>query len=53
MLFPSEGDKSPAESMTRYYISLAELSAKKLAETARQHWYVEKKIGLVFGCRTS
>jgi predicted transposase YbfD/YdcC len=27
--------------MIRYYISSANLSAKKLAEAARQHWYIE------------
>jgi predicted transposase YbfD/YdcC len=30
--------------MIRYYISSAELSAKKLAEAARQHWYIENKL---------
>jgi predicted transposase YbfD/YdcC len=28
----------------RYYISSAELSAKKLAEAARQHGYIENKL---------
>jgi predicted transposase YbfD/YdcC len=42
--FRSEGDKVPTESMIRYYISSAELSVKKLAEAARQHWYVENKL---------
>ncbi len=30
--------------MIRYYISSAELSAKKLAEADRQHWYIENKL---------
>jgi predicted transposase YbfD/YdcC len=30
--------------MIRYYISSAELSAKKLAEAARQHWHIENKL---------
>ena len=30
--------------MIRYYISSAKLRAKKLAEAARQHWYVENKL---------
>jgi hypothetical protein len=42
MSFRSEGYKAPAEPMIRYYISSAELSAKKLAEAARQYWYIEK-----------
>ncbi|WP_018405042.1 ISAs1 family transposase [Marinobacter gelidimuriae] len=44
MSFRSEGDKAPAEPMIRHYISSAELSAKKLAEAARQHWYIENKL---------
>ena len=44
MSFRSEGDKVPAEPMIRYYISSAELSAKKLAEAARQHWYIYNKL---------
>ena len=43
MSFRSEGDKTPAEPTIRYYISSAELSAKKFAEAARQHWYIENK----------
>jgi predicted transposase YbfD/YdcC len=44
MSFRSEGDKAPTEPMIRYYISSAELRAKKLAEAARQHWYIENKL---------
>jgi predicted transposase YbfD/YdcC len=44
MSFRSEGDKVPTEPMIRYYISSANLSAKKLAEAARQHWYIENKL---------
>ena len=43
MSFRSEGDKVPTEPMIRYTISSADLSAKKLAEAARQHWYIENK----------
>ena len=42
--FRSEGDKAPREPMVRYYISSAELSAKKLADATRQHWYIENKL---------
>ena len=44
MSFRSEGDKVPTEPMIRYTISSANLSAKKLAEAARQHWYIENKL---------
>jgi predicted transposase YbfD/YdcC len=44
MSFRSEGDKAPAEPMIRYYLSSAELSAKKLAKAARQNWYIENKL---------
>ena len=44
MSFRSEGDKAPAEPIIHYYISSAELSAEKLAEAARQHWYIENKL---------
>jgi len=44
MPFRSEGDKAPAEPMIRYYISSADLSAKKPAEAAHQHWYIESKL---------
>jgi len=44
MSFRSEGDKAPREPMVRYYISSTELSAKKLAEAAREHWYIENKL---------
>ena len=44
MLFRSEGDEAPTEPMIRHYISSAELSAKKLSEAARQHWYIENKL---------
>jgi predicted transposase YbfD/YdcC len=44
MSFRSEGDKVPTEPMICYYISSAELSAKKLAEATRQHWYIENKL---------
>jgi len=37
--FRSESDKSPAKSMTRYYIR-----SKKLAGAARQHWHIENKL---------
>jgi predicted transposase YbfD/YdcC len=30
--------------MICHYISSAELSAKNLAEAARQHWYIENKL---------
>jgi predicted transposase YbfD/YdcC len=30
--------------MIRYYISSADLSAKKLAEAARQYWFVENNL---------
>jgi len=44
MSFRSEGDKVPTEPMIRYIISSADLSAKKLAGAARQHWYIENKL---------
>jgi predicted transposase YbfD/YdcC len=44
MSFRSEGDEVPAEPMIRYYISSAELSAKKFVEAASQHWHVENKL---------
>jgi predicted transposase YbfD/YdcC len=44
MSFRSEGDKAPTEPMIRYYTGSAELDAKKLAEAARQHWYIENKL---------
>ncbi|MCW4153943.1 ISAs1 family transposase, partial [Halomonas sp. 18H] len=44
MSFRQEGGEAPEVPMIRYYISSAELSAKKLAEAARQHWYVENKL---------
>ena len=44
MSFRCEGDKAPAEPMIGYYVSSAELSAKKLAEAARQHCYIENKL---------
>jgi hypothetical protein len=44
MSFRSEGDKVPTEPMIRYTISSADLSAKKLAEAARQHGYIENKL---------
>jgi hypothetical protein len=40
MSFRSEGDKAPAKPMIRYYINSAELSAKRLAEAAPQHWHI-------------
>jgi predicted transposase YbfD/YdcC len=44
MSFRQEGDEVPETPMIRYYISSADLSAKKLAEAARQHWFVENKL---------
>jgi predicted transposase YbfD/YdcC len=44
MSFRSEGDKVPIEPMIRYYISSADLSAKKFAEAARQQGYIENKL---------
>ncbi|WP_240721824.1 ISAs1 family transposase, partial [Halomonas marinisediminis] len=44
MSFRQEGDEAPEEPMIRYYISSAELTAKKLAEAARQHWHIESKL---------
>ncbi len=44
MSFRQEGDEAPEAPMIRYYISSAKLSAKKLAEAARQHWFVENKL---------
>ncbi len=44
MSFRQEGDEAPDAPMIRYYIFSAELSAKKLAEAARQHWFVENKL---------
>jgi len=44
MSFRTESGQTPEEPTLRYYISSAELSAKKLAEAARQHWYVENKL---------
>ena len=44
MSFRQEGDEAPEAPMIRYYISSAELSAKKLAEATRQHWFVENKL---------
>ncbi|WP_304525790.1 ISAs1 family transposase [Halomonas sp. I5-271120] len=44
MSFRQEGDETPEMPMICYYISSAELSAKKLAEAARQHWFVENKL---------
>ena len=44
MSFRQEGDEAPEEPMIRYYISSAELTAKKLAEAARQHWHIEAKL---------
>lgn len=42
--FRQEGDEVPEAQKIRYYISSANLSAKKLAEAARQHWFVENKL---------
>ncbi len=44
MSFRQEGDEAPDAPMIRYTISSAELSAKKLAEAARQHWFVENQL---------
>nr|WP_280570275.1 ISAs1 family transposase [Chromohalobacter sp. 296-RDG] len=44
MSFRQEGDEVPETLMIRYTISSAELSAQKLAEAVRQHWYVENKL---------
>ncbi|MCE9664052.1 ISAs1 family transposase [Halomonas sp. M5N1S17] len=44
MSFRQEGEGAPEAPMIRYYISSADLSAKKLAEAARQHWHVENKL---------
>ncbi|PFG09259.1 hypothetical protein ATI45_1626 [Marinobacter sp. LV10MA510-1] len=44
IVFRSESDEVSEEPMIRYYISSAELSAKKLAEADRQHWYIENKL---------
>jgi predicted transposase YbfD/YdcC len=44
MSFRQEGDEVPEAPMIRYCISSADLSAKKLAEAARQHWHVENKL---------
>ncbi|WP_168016705.1 hypothetical protein [Halomonas salinarum] len=41
MSFRQEGDEAPEAPMIRYYISSAQFSDKKLAEAARQHWFVE------------
>lgn len=44
MPFRQEEGQVPAVPTIRYYISSADLSAKKLAEVARQHWFVENKL---------
>ena len=44
MSFRQEGDEAPEVPMIRYYISSGELSAKKLAEASRHHWFVENKL---------
>ncbi|NOG31684.1 ISAs1 family transposase [Halomonas sp. TBZ9] len=44
MSFRTEAGQAPEEPTLRYYISSAELSAKELAEAARQHWFVENKL---------
>jgi predicted transposase YbfD/YdcC len=44
MSFRSGDDEAPAEPMIRHYISSAGLGTKKLAEAARQYWYVENKL---------
>lgn len=36
--------------MVGYYISSKDLSARELAEAARQHWFIETEIALVPGC---
>src|SRR5690554_5931122 len=43
MSFRQEGDEMPEAPMIHYYISSADLNAKKLAEAARQHWHIEAK----------
>tara|TARA_R110000850_G_scaffold163452_1_gene288181 strand:- start:531 stop:860 length:330 start_codon:yes stop_codon:yes gene_type:complete len=44
MSFRTEAGQTPEEPTLRYYISSADLSANKLAEAARQHWFVENKL---------
>jgi len=44
MSFRQERGKAPETPMTRYYISSTEVSAKNLAEAARQHWLVQNKL---------
>ena len=39
-----EGDQIPENATVRYYISSKDLSARELADAARQHWYIETKL---------
>lgn len=42
--FRQEGDQIPENATVRYYISSKDLSARELADAARQHWFIETKL---------
>lgn len=42
--FRDEGKGAPTETVVRYYISSAELSAEEFGKAVRQHWQIENKL---------
>ncbi|WP_152527079.1 ISAs1 family transposase, partial [Halomonas sp. PBN3] len=42
--FRQEGDEPPDETVVRYYISSAELTAEQMAKAVRQHWHIENRL---------